>query len=220
MASLWRPPSTGRTSRALSMTASVAQVEPSTRPMTAVRSAGYSSRGSKFDPLNQAARAMTPAAPKKEETNPEYHSREMERLVNQLLEDSAAAGLAGDHQLALEKAKEAGRRERLVCKHREQAGLIDQINLELTFAVCFNLGYQYHANGLQQEALSTYSQIMKNKQVILSSMPDFSGSQLHSAGLAPTDLSSFTEYAIQNFSRATSVFYVVVLYFFDDNDEL
>ncbi|BBN04340.1 intraflagellar transport protein 88 [Marchantia polymorpha subsp. ruderalis] len=41
---------------------------------------------------------------------------------------------------------------------------IDQINLELTFAVCFNLGYQYHANGLQQEALSTYSQIMKNKQ--------------------------------------------------------
>lgn len=51
-------------------------------------------QGSKFDPLNQAARAMTPAPPKKEESNPEYQSREMERLVNQLLEESAAAGLA------------------------------------------------------------------------------------------------------------------------------
>ncbi|KAL3692828.1 hypothetical protein R1sor_006479 [Riccia sorocarpa] len=37
---------------------------------------------------------MTPAAPKKEEASPEYQSHEMERLVNQLLEESAAAGLA------------------------------------------------------------------------------------------------------------------------------
>ncbi len=41
----------------------------------------------------------------------------------------------------------------------------DQMNVELTFAVCFNLGYQFQANGLHSEALSTYSQIVKNKQV-------------------------------------------------------
>jgi intraflagellar transport protein 88 len=70
----------------------------------------------------------------------------------------------GDYQTALEKSKEAGKRERLLCKHREQAGLGDQMNVELTFAVCFNLGYQFQANGLHSEALSTYSQIVKNKQ--------------------------------------------------------
>jgi hypothetical protein len=43
----------------------------------------------------------------------------------------------------------------------------DQMNVELTFAVCFNLGYQFQANGLHSEALSTYSQIVKNKQVSL-----------------------------------------------------
>lgn len=46
----------------------------------------------------------------------------------------------------------------------------DQMNMELTFAVCFNLGYQYQCGGLQSEALNTYTQIMKNKQVNLSLM--------------------------------------------------
>ncbi|CAM6118773.1 unnamed protein product [Calypogeia fissa] len=162
--SMWRPSTTGKTTQAQSMT-SAPQSEIS-RPMTAVRAAGYSSRGSRFDPLNQGGRAMTPAHPKKEENNPEYKSHEMERLVNQLLEESASASVAGDHQAALEKAKEAGKKERLLCKHREQTGLGDQLNLELTFAVCFNLGCQYHNNGLQAEALSTYSQIVRNKQFI------------------------------------------------------
>lgn len=42
--------------------------------------------------------------------------------------------------------------------------MADQMNMELTFAVCFNLGYQYQCGGLQSEALNTYTQIMKNKQ--------------------------------------------------------
>lgn len=36
---------------------------------------------------------------------------------------------------ALEKAKEAGRKERAAVKLREQLGLIDQVNLDLTFNV-------------------------------------------------------------------------------------
>ena len=37
---------------------------------------------------------------------------------------------------ALDKAKESSRKERLLCKQREQASLADQINLDLTYCVC------------------------------------------------------------------------------------
>ena len=36
---------------------------------------------------------------------------------------------------ALDKAKEAGRKERMLCKQREQASLTDQLNLDLTYCV-------------------------------------------------------------------------------------
>jgi len=51
-------------------------------------------QGSKFDPMNQGSKISTLGARKKEETNPEYQCREMERAVNQLLEASAVASLA------------------------------------------------------------------------------------------------------------------------------
>ncbi len=67
----------------------------------------------------------------------------MEKGVNRLIEESAAANVKGDFAQALEKAKEAGKKERALCKHREKHGLADQINVELTYAVCFNLANQY-----------------------------------------------------------------------------
>jgi intraflagellar transport protein 88 len=73
----------------------------------------------------------------------------------------------GDHDAALEKAKEAGKRERLLCKQREQNNLSDQINMDLTFAVCFNLAHQYHQSKLYTEAIDAYTQIVKNKQASL-----------------------------------------------------
>ena len=36
---------------------------------------------------------------------------------------------------ALDKAREAARKERILCKQREQAQLADQINLDLTYCV-------------------------------------------------------------------------------------
>ena len=36
---------------------------------------------------------------------------------------------------ALEKAKEAGKKERLLVKQRDQAGLSDQVNLDITYSV-------------------------------------------------------------------------------------
>ena len=64
---------------------------------------------------------------------------------------------------ALEKAKEAGRRERQLSKLREQQQLGDQINLDLTFAVVFSLAHAYALNGMYVEALNAYTSIVKNK---------------------------------------------------------
>jgi intraflagellar transport protein 88 len=88
----------------------------------------------------------------------------MEKKVNELLEASAFANAERDYAVALEKAKEAGKKERQLWKHREQAALMDTVNIDLTYSVCFNLANQYHANGQYSEALNTYSMIVKNKQ--------------------------------------------------------
>ena len=53
----------------------------------------------------------------------------------ELLEDSIFQYEKRDFRQALEKAKEAGRKERAAVKLREQLGLIEQVNLDLTFSV-------------------------------------------------------------------------------------
>lgn len=47
---------------------------------------------------------------------------------------------------------------------REENGLAEQINIDLTYSVCFNLANQYHVCGMYTEALNTYTLIVKNKQ--------------------------------------------------------
>jgi intraflagellar transport protein 88 len=140
------------------------------RPMTAVRAAGYTAaaggKGGVFDPANlgQAGRGPAPPLQKRSENSPEDMCREMEKEVNALIEESSLLNLKREHGPALEKAKEAGKRERALCRQREQNGLADQINIDLTYSVCFNLANQYHASGMYTEALNTYSIIVKNKQ--------------------------------------------------------
>jgi hypothetical protein len=46
----------------------------------------------------------------------------------------------------LEKAMEAKKRERALSKYREANGLGEQINIDLTYAVDFNLAVCFHAN--------------------------------------------------------------------------
>ncbi|CAM9133796.1 unnamed protein product [Discosporangium mesarthrocarpum] len=136
------------------------------RPMTSVSGAGYQSKKKgAFDPLNQG-RGPAPALAEKADNGPEDLAKEMERQarVHTLIEESAAAGVDSDFALALEKAKEADKKEKALCKHRERHGLVDQINLELTYAVCFNLANCYHQNGMKKEALREYGAIVKNKQ--------------------------------------------------------
>ncbi|KAG5283099.1 hypothetical protein AALO_G00038280 [Alosa alosa] len=135
------------------------------RPMTAVRAAGYSStmtRGSTFDPLGQS-KGPAPALETKIEDSPEEKIKILEKKVNDLIEESCMAYSRGDQQVALERAKEAGRKERALVRQREQTGTSDHINLDLTYSVLFNLANQYANNDMYQEALNTYSVIVKNK---------------------------------------------------------
>ena len=89
--------------------------------------------------------------------------KDLEAEVNRLVEESASAKLQGKLTKSLELAKEAFNKERNLRKLREQNGMADQVNSELTFSVCVNMANQYQANKLYKEALNTYTIIVKNK---------------------------------------------------------
>ncbi|XP_065834297.1 intraflagellar transport protein 88 homolog [Oscarella lobularis] len=136
------------------------------RPMTAIRAAGFrrtdTSRSGSQDPV-LPAQVPLPSAEAKPEENPEEIIKQLEKKTNELLEESCLAVEKGDLQMALDRAKEAGRKERFLCRQREQHSLSDQINLDLTYSVLFNLAVQYQANQMFNEALNTYLIIVKNK---------------------------------------------------------
>ncbi|KAK9881542.1 hypothetical protein WA026_016420 [Henosepilachna vigintioctopunctata] len=133
------------------------------RPMTAVRGAGYTSHGKPFDPLNQAASVPVPPLDLQKDESPEGKIRHQEMKIMELVESSCYAHAEGDFRRALSKAKEASNKERNLIKMQEQVGLAETHNMDLTFEVLFNLGNQYFANELYQEALNTYQMIIKNK---------------------------------------------------------
>jgi len=137
------------------------------RPMTSNRAAGYSAAPKKtnglFDPMKQGEASAKPLE-KKTELSPEQKLREMEKEIHRLVEQSAITRENGNVREALEKAKEAGKKERQLCRLREQQNLLDQLNVDLTYAVCLNLAIQHQANDNDNEALTIYTQIVKNKQ--------------------------------------------------------
>ena len=52
-----------------------------------------------------------------------------------LIEESCMAASRGEPRIALDRAKEASSKERSLIRQREQAGLSDGHNLDLTFSV-------------------------------------------------------------------------------------
>uniref|UniRef100_A0A8C7XBL1 Intraflagellar transport 88 homolog n=1 Tax=Oryzias sinensis TaxID=183150 RepID=A0A8C7XBL1_9TELE len=118
--------------------------------------------GSTFDTLGQH-RGPAPPLEGKNEDAPEEKIKIMEKKVNDLIEESCMAYSSGTSQLALEKAKEARRKEQAVVRQREQSGTADHINLDLTYSVLLNLANQYEHNEMYPEALNTYQVIVKNK---------------------------------------------------------
>ncbi|TRY89780.1 hypothetical protein DNTS_000017 [Danionella cerebrum] len=132
-----RPPSRAAVGTAMGRPSTGAVQDGASRPMTAVRAAGYTSsisRGTAFDPLGQSKGPAPPLETKNEDT-PEEKIKILEKKVNDLIEESCLAHARGDLQLSLEKAKEAGRKERALVRQREQTGTADHINLDLTYSV-------------------------------------------------------------------------------------
>ncbi|KAJ0396128.1 hypothetical protein ATCC90586_012141 [Pythium insidiosum] len=141
------------------------------RPMTSVSGAGFSSNprtasGQRvFDPLGEARKAgAPPPLVEKTENSPKDVARELEKAVNALIEQSAELIHKQRLEEALQLAKDAGRKERAFTKHCESHGLNDLLNVDLTYAVFFNLAHAYHLNGLWKEAIQSYTPIVKNKQ--------------------------------------------------------
>ncbi|EFN77453.1 Intraflagellar transport protein 88-like protein [Harpegnathos saltator] len=136
------------------------------RPMTAVRSAGYTSSSRQtFDPLNMGSSTKVPAPPletNKEDT-PEEKIKATERKIMSLIESSAVSASENNMRIALERAREASSRERALIRLQEQAGLSDSHNIDLTFAVLFNLAIQYTNNEMYTEAIATYQAITRNR---------------------------------------------------------
>jgi intraflagellar transport protein 88 len=139
--------------------------------MNSVRGAGYSGGKASenrtiFDPFQLSNQGPPPPLVQKTDNSPENQAKEMELQVNQLLEASAKANAEGKFAEALEQAKAAVKKERLLCKHREKHDHAEQINMDLTCAVSFNLALQYHANGMHVEALQSYSLVVKRKEYL------------------------------------------------------
>jgi intraflagellar transport protein 88 len=109
--------------------------------MTSVAGAGFSSKPGMGRFMEANSKALGPAPPlvQRADTSPEEQAKEMERRVHGLVESSAEAAVRGDKILALERAKEAGRKERALSKFRESNNMADAINMDLTFCVCFAL---------------------------------------------------------------------------------
>uniref|UniRef100_A0A0G4I5A1 Uncharacterized protein n=2 Tax=Chromera velia TaxID=505693 RepID=A0A0G4I5A1_9ALVE len=147
------------------------------RPMTSNRGAGYNSAarmafekgGAAFDPFNDRAKGvpgsgLSGGALKEKEMTLEDKLREMDKECHRLVEESATLNAMGDLHGALEKAKEAMKKERQLCRQREMNNMLESINIDLTYSVAFNAANQHQAIGNWQEALTTYSSIVKNKQ--------------------------------------------------------
>jgi len=136
------------------------------RPLTSMAGAGFSSKGGQnrtFDPLNQRSNTAATLV-EKADNSAEDLAKEMEKQVHRLIEESAMHSSKHEFTKALEKAKEAGKKEKALCKHRDENGLVDQINVDLTYSVWFCLANGYQQNGMMEEALNTYTLVVKNKQ--------------------------------------------------------
>ncbi|EGR28423.1 hypothetical protein IMG5_176090 [Ichthyophthirius multifiliis] len=129
--------------------------------MTSLKGVGYG-KAQKGDAFYETK--MKLELNKKPEATPEENFKAAEKEINALVEKSALANLKGNSSEALEKAKEAYNKEKNLRRQKENANQIEGINMDLSFTVQFNLANQLQANGIYQEALQKYNDIIKSKQ--------------------------------------------------------
>jgi len=130
------------------------------RPITAVAGAGFQSTINgrpRFDEGNKSNFKRT----KGSNAIPQDVAKKTEKEIHRLIEESAKYVQKKEIFPGLEKAKEAGKKDKSLAKYRKVHSLSDQHNQELTFAVFFHLADMYRKNGMNDEALETYSFLMK-----------------------------------------------------------
>lgn len=111
-----------------------------------------------FDALNQAR----PFG--KDEQKSRADLLELERKVNDLLEESIRASDRKEFKLALDKAKQAVAKERSLTKQKEEVASESlTITQDLTFAVLFNLSVQYTRNERYSDAINILQTLSKNR---------------------------------------------------------
>ncbi|RKP21372.1 TPR-like protein [Rozella allomycis CSF55] len=133
------------------------------RPVTSRKGAGFTSKGrpktsiktNQFDPLNQAFADA--------EITTEDKFRQLEINISVLINQSVLKHENGDGLGALAKAKDAAKKDLLLSKQRTQEGQQEMQNLDLSFVAILNLATQYENCKMFQEALNSYSILVKNK---------------------------------------------------------
>jgi hypothetical protein len=120
-------------------TSAVQGAAPTARPLTSVAGAGYrgGAPGTAATRTTKSSAVTRPSFVPESAGGPEVQVLELESRVHSLLESSSSAAVKGDPLLALERAKEAGRREKALWLLREERGGTNSV--DLFFAVNFNL---------------------------------------------------------------------------------
>jgi len=95
--------------------------------------------------------------------DPEAEGREMEGSIHRLLEESTLLLHRGDLLDGLDKAKEAGKLERKLVKHRDVHSLSEDGADDLMFGTWFQLALAYEKNSLDDEAMKAYEYLSKHK---------------------------------------------------------
>jgi len=145
------------------------------RPMTSVKAAGYRRNAnsynivssSNFDPMSGMVETESFTSRRNSGNNSQHDERKvstMEEEVQKLLDQSIEFAAQKDFSKALEKAREAGQKERAILRHREANNLMETASLDLTFQCCLNLGLQYENNEMPQEAITAYRALTQNKK--------------------------------------------------------
>ncbi|RHY90697.1 hypothetical protein DYB37_004041 [Aphanomyces astaci] len=155
------------------------------RPMTSVTGAGFSVRllaysnpktaaGQRmFDPLGEARKTPAPPLAEKAENSPKETAKELEKLVNALIEQSSEAAVKHESEEALRLAKEAGKKERAFTKHCETHGLTDMTNIDLTYTPIVK-NKQYPQGGRLRVNMQQYPTAIRMYRMALDQIPNTS----------------------------------------------
>ena len=142
------------------------------RPLTAKSRAGYSSSRSSSATGGRggdgrsvvgsiAADTITATAAV---VDPTSEAKEMEDTIHRLLEESTLLLHRGDLLDGLDKAKEAGKLERKLVKHRDVHSLSEDDGADdLMFGTWFQLALAYEKNSLDDEAMRAYDYLSRQK---------------------------------------------------------